>query len=90
MQSTKARNEAFLKSTMIGGMLWERNLVHREALERMFSATAIQDETSLGELFALLDVEIWLRTLTRHIEMKSTALVDSPPLVPFTAGWVTA
>jgi asparagine synthase (glutamine-hydrolysing) len=54
-------NTAFLREFLLDGILVQRNLINRAKVESALSATIVKSTSIVGDIFAKLYIESWLR-----------------------------
>jgi asparagine synthase (glutamine-hydrolysing) len=72
-QALKLRNLPFIRSMLLDGLLSQEKLLNRVAVESVLATNAVTDGASMVELFRLLDIEIWLRTLLDNVRYAQAA-----------------
>jgi asparagine synthase (glutamine-hydrolysing) len=59
-------NRALFRDIVLGGALAQARLIDCSTIEAMLAGTFSKGAYFVGELFALLDLELWIRNLSRY------------------------
>ncbi|HKQ16271.1 MAG TPA: asparagine synthase C-terminal domain-containing protein [Steroidobacteraceae bacterium] len=73
LQRLKRRNLALLRSVLLDGLLVQRRLANKPAIEQALRDDSLNNDVNVGELLNLLDMEIWLGKLSRSVQCVAAA-----------------
>ncbi len=66
-------NRNFLRERLLGGVLSQRGLIDRAAVEKVLSGEAAKSDFFIGELYTFLDLELWLQHFASPASLRVAA-----------------